>query len=299
MEAHKDRLKAMCRVCGKKPTKGYVHKKYSDKCQEVLSSVLGLEVSTESEDIYPPGVCNGCYLILRQKHKGDIMATNLTPYMWHPHNDEECQICTALPSTGGKPKRRKVTLEVKGRPSSEDNTRAILAKLGDLNIPHYASTPLSTTFFLSTPTLSDLICTICQCIPNEPVEISTCRHYMCKSCIASSCENGDILACQCTNTAIKASHLNSPPALVIKLYENLLVSCKCRQVIELKTLEQHLASKCTKVEIPPPSNVTVHNLLQSICDTPSQMQTHTTGLLVDKLLPHNGSLTYKSPSGKV
>lgn len=299
MEAHKERLKNLCRVCGRKPTRGYVHKKCSDKCQGVLSSVLGIEVSTEPENIYPPGVCNGCYLILRQKQKGDIRATNLTPHTWLPHSEEECQICTALPSTGGKPKRRKVTLEVKGRPNADDNTRAILAKLADLNVPNYGHAPLNTTCFLSNPILPDLTCTICQCIPNQPVEVSTCRHYMCLPCIVRSCESENTLVCQCTNVAVKASHLNSPPSLVLKLYDSLLVTCKCGQIIELKNLDQHLASKCAKIEIPPPSLITVHNLLQSKSDTPSQMQTHTMGLLVDKLLPNNGSLTYRSTSGKV
>lgn len=121
--------------------------------------MLGMEVSTESEDIYPSGVCNSCYLILRQKQKGDIRATNLTPHTWLPHH-EECQICTGLPSTGGKPKRRKVTLEVKGRPNAEDNTRAILAKLADLDVPHYSNAPLNTTSFLSNPILTDLTCSV-------------------------------------------------------------------------------------------------------------------------------------------
>ena len=157
MEAHKVHLKNLCRVCGKKP-KGYIHKKISEACQSLLSSELDIHTaSTEPDNIYPPGVCNSCYLILKQKQKGEIMATNLVEHTWVPH-DEECQICTAPPSAGGKPKRRKITLEVKGRPNSSDTTRAILAKVATLTIPHYADTPFNTTAFIRNPILEDLTC---------------------------------------------------------------------------------------------------------------------------------------------
>ncbi len=157
MEAHKKHLNNLCRVCGKKP-KGYIHKKISDACQSLLSSELGIHtVSSESESVYPPGVCNSCYLILKQKNKGEIRATNLMTHTWLPH-DDECQICTAPQSTGGKPKRRKVTLEVKGRPNSTDTARAILSKVADLTIPRYADSPLATTSFLTNPMLADLTC---------------------------------------------------------------------------------------------------------------------------------------------
>ena len=71
MEAHKEHLKILCRVCCKRP-KGYVHKKISEACQSLLSSELGIvDVLSESEDI--------------QKQEGVIRATNLTLHVWQPH----------------------------------------------------------------------------------------------------------------------------------------------------------------------------------------------------------------------
>lgn len=79
MEQHKEYLKIQCRVCGKKP-KRYKHDKNSDACQGVLSSVLELDVSSESEYIYPPVVCNSCYLTLKEIEKankrGEMRSTN-------------------------------------------------------------------------------------------------------------------------------------------------------------------------------------------------------------------------------
>lgn len=104
MEHHKQCLGNRCRVCGKKPN-GYIHKKESDACQRVLLSMLGLDVSCESEEIYPPVVCNGCYATLKElvkaEEKGIVRVTNLVPYTWLPHS-EDCQICSIVPC-GGKP----------------------------------------------------------------------------------------------------------------------------------------------------------------------------------------------------
>ena len=298
METHKEHLKNLCRVCGSKKPKQYKHDKNSDACQGVLSSVLGLDVSSESEFTFPPCVCNSCYCTLKAKQRGGIRSTNLTPHTWLPH-DEHCIICTAPPSSGGKPKRRKVTLEVKGRPSRDDNNRSILAGIEDLNVPHYADFSPHTTSFLPNSMLADLQCKICGCIPNQPVEISTCRHYLCKHCIISSCENGNTLHCDCNSTTVSINKLLAPPPLVVELYNNLLITCNdhCGQVMELKHFKKHLASKCTDFEMPSPSAITVDNLLQA--SNSSHMVTHTMGLLVDKLMPNNGSFSCRSISGKV
>ena len=85
MELH---IENKCRVCGNKP-KGYKHNKNSDACQGILSSVFGLDVAAESDEIYPPVVCNSCYLTMRElekaKQKGAARATNLVLYSWTPH----------------------------------------------------------------------------------------------------------------------------------------------------------------------------------------------------------------------
>lgn len=100
MELHKKHLENQCRVCGNKP-KRYKHDKSSDACQGVLSSVFSLDVTSESDDIYPPVVCNSCYLTMkeieRSKQKGEVRATNLTLHSWTPHAEESCQVVQQYP----------------------------------------------------------------------------------------------------------------------------------------------------------------------------------------------------------
>ena len=65
MEQHTKLLKNRCRVCGNKP-RGYVHNKQSKACGSLLSTLLAIDVMSESEDIFPPVVCNSCYITLKK-----------------------------------------------------------------------------------------------------------------------------------------------------------------------------------------------------------------------------------------
>ena len=93
MEQHKKCLEKRCRVCGRKPI-GYLHSKYSKKCDSLLSTLLNISVTTESEDIYPPVVCNSCYITLKKTKEADknIVTTALSTFAWEPQSDY-CQVC--------------------------------------------------------------------------------------------------------------------------------------------------------------------------------------------------------------
>ena len=108
MELHKKHIENWCRVCGNKP-KGYKH--CTDTCQGILSSVFGLDVTAESDHIYPPVVCNSCYLTMREpekaKQKGAARATNLALYSWTPHIEESCPCLTVKPA--GKKQKLDIT----------------------------------------------------------------------------------------------------------------------------------------------------------------------------------------------
>ena len=263
MELHKKHIENKCKVCGNKP-KGYKHNKNSDACQGILSSVFGLDVAAESDEIYPPVVCNSCYLTMRElekaKQKGAARATNLVLYSWTPHREESCP-CSMV-SRGGKPVKKKRKLEIKGRPSSENINHAVMSKIAEFNIAPYIDSPLLPTYFLPNSMLDDLICQRCACIPNQSVEVLTCRHFLCAQCILSVCETNTPLYC-CTTSPITAHQLSLPSPLVVKLLDSLLVQCKngCGEIMELKHLKNHLKSNCTTIEIPPPSKITVDNLL--------------------------------------
>ena len=304
MEHHKKCLENKCRVCGNKP-KGYIYKKESVACQKVLSSVLGLDVTSEPGEIYPSVVCNRCYATLKEldkaMEKGIMRETNLNSCSWLPHS-EDCPVCSMV-SLGGKPKRRKMALEVQGRPSCNDVNRAIVERVSLLTTHlQNPQNPIHPSYFLPSPMVTDLMCLNCKQLALQPLEVSTCQHYLCVPCIIKCYEDSSILSCSCGSGPVTAYHLRLPPPVVMKVLNGLLVRCVngCREVMEFEHLHQHITSKCAVVNIPPTSKVTVDLLLHAPDpEGRSQMETETIGLLVEKLLPANGSITVKSNSGKV
>ena len=266
--------------------------------------MLSLEVSSESDNIYPPVVCNSCYLTLKEiqkaKERGEVRSTNLKLKSWLPHS-EDCEVCLTV-SGGGKPKRRKVALEVKGRPSKDNMNRSIMTRVAEIDPPQFVNFQLQPSYFLPNSMLNDLLCLSCSCIPNQPLEIATCRHYICVPCIVSSCESGSSLLCNCNGRSILPHHLCIPSPVVMKVFSSLLVRCKndCGEVMQLKDLKLHITSNCTHIEIPSPSKITVNHLLHtSDIPTQSRMEKQAIGLLVDKLMPTNGFISCRSASGKV
>ena len=114
-------------------------------------------------------------------------------------------------------------------------------------------------------------------------------------CTIKCYEDSSILSCPCGSGPVTAYQLRLPPPVIMKVLNSLLVRCAigCREVMEFEHLHhQHMSSKCTMVNIPPPSKVTVDLLLRAPDpECRSQMETQTIGLIVEKLLPANGSIT--------
>ena len=281
-------LKNRCRVCARKPT-GYMHKKESPICQSLLSSLLNINATSEPEDVFPPVVCNSCYIVMKKtKEEGiDFALTSITVHTWEPHSDL-CQLCLESPS-GGRPKKRK-----KGRPSEDDPTyqrRKIARRLEELGTSELD--PLPRSLFLDCPYLDDLACHHCNHITSQPVEVATCRHHLCTSCIK------DGVACPCgSGNTLHVDDLAEPSPVVLKIIGSLLLHCSnnCGEVMELRHLLTHLSSKCENTTVPSPSKISVRQLL----DGPQTfMQTHAMGLVAEKLVPSNGPVTCRSSSGKV
>lgn len=245
MEEHLKMLQNRCRVCARKPT-GYMHKKQSNTCASLLFSMLGIEATSESEDIFPPIVCNSCYITLkRAREEGmDIKLTTLSVHTWEPHSDF-CQLCLESHS-GGRPKKRR-----KGRLSEDDPTfqrRKIARRLEELGTSEMASLedPLQRSLFLPSPYFH------CHCISTQPVELATCRHYLCTQCIRDG-----IATCPCGGNEIHVDQLNKPSPLSLNLISSLLVHCSnnCGEVMELRHLVAHLSSNCENTTIPSPSKI--------------------------------------------
>lgn len=295
MDQHTKILKNKCRVCGMKPS-GYVHNKHSDACATLLSTLLDIEARSESEVIFPPVVCNSCYITLKKaKEEGtDIALTPLRVRTWEPHTDL-CQLCMESPCVGRPKKKRK------GRPCEEDPTfqrRKIMRIVEDLGYPELVNLPLQKSMFLPSPFLDDLICHHCQCIPNQPVELATCRHYLCMQCIKAG-----IVTCPCNeDTVLALDHFSKPSPLTLNLIGSLLVRCSknCGEVMELRHLTAHISSNCEHTTVPSPSKTTVRQLLdREQGSKQSLMEKHNMGLVAERLVPNSGHVTCRSSSGKV
>ena len=100
----------------------------------------------------------------------------------------------------------------------------------------------------------------------------------CVQCILSVCETNTPLYC-CTTTPVTAL----PSPLVVKLLDSLLVQCK-------NGCGEYGTEAFEKPLIAPQLKSSHHSGQPAANPTPSQMQTHTLGLLVDKLMPTKGSI---------
>lgn len=296
MEQHLKNLKNRCRVCGRKLT-SYMHSKQSTICEALLSTMLKIEPKSESEEIFPPVVCNSCYITLKKANDdgSDIALTNINIHTWKPHSDS-CQLCLDSPS-GGRPKRKR-----KGRPCDDDPTfqhRKILRRLEELTSDNTADLPLQRSLFLSSPHLDNLACHHCKCISPLPVELTSCRHLLCRKCIRDE----HITTCPCNSeTTIQVDHLNKPSPIVLNLINSQLVHCSsnCGEVMELKHLTAHLSSNCESTTVPSPSKLTVRQLLDlNKEDKPSLMEIQAMGVVTKGLVPTSGHVTCRSSSGKV
>lgn len=171
--------------------------------------------------------------------------------------------------------------------------------LGNLRTPKFADTPLSQSHFLPSPYIENLTCKLCHCLPDHPVHILSCHHLMCVSCIQSRCEEQE-LHCPCNNTPLSDDLLMEPTDLELKVLGCLLLACPsgCGEVLELDELLKHQASSCNVTPVPPPSKISVQQLLELESST-SQLRTQTMSLLAEELVPSSGVATCRSSTGKV
>ena len=60
----------------------------------LLSTLLNISVTTESDDIFPSVVCNSCYITVKKAKEDDtnILTSTIYQFAWEAHNDF-CEIC--------------------------------------------------------------------------------------------------------------------------------------------------------------------------------------------------------------
>ena len=180
----------------------------------LLSTLLNISVTTESDDIFPSVVCNSCYITVKKAKEDDtnILTSTIYQFAWEAHYDF-CEICLEVggDSSGGRLKRKR-------RPRDDQPTfqrRKVMERISDLDSPEF---PLDKCFFLPSLYLDDLSCYNCHCIPNQPIELTTCHHQLCMGCI-----KGGLMECPCGSTVL-VEHINTSP-LTLKLIGSLLIHC--------------------------------------------------------------------------
>lgn len=215
MEEHKNIIKSKCRVCGRK-----AGTRRHDPVKVVLSGVYSISVETESDEIFPSSVCHSCYSVLKRAADSNDSRPVLRIPTWLPHSDP-CQLCSEG-SQGGRPRKLK-----RGRPSDSDSTcvaRKVMHTVNEIHstTPEYAPFPLQKSLFLPSPFLEYLVCKSCDCIPSSPVELSTCHHFLCMSCVKSGCNTGSI-TCPCNDLTLGSDELCTPTDLALDVMGSLLV----------------------------------------------------------------------------
>ena len=60
-----------------------MHSKYSKKCESLLSTLLNISVTTESDDIFPSVVCNSCYITVTKAKEDDTNILTSTIFNLH------------------------------------------------------------------------------------------------------------------------------------------------------------------------------------------------------------------------
>lgn len=143
--------------------------------------------------------------------------------------------------TGGRPKTK---TNIKGCPSYiSEHIRSIAG-------PRYRCSIPLTTISSSGVEISDLVCKLCDSILDEPVELQ-CKHLLCCSCclqlLRSHLHSIPCPQCQYLHE-IEKSSFQSPPPLITKLLQQLVVRCdrgKCTKAVPLCDLKSHLDNKCT------------------------------------------------------
>ena len=111
----------------------------------LLSTLLNISVTTESDDIFLSVVCNSCYITVKKAKEDDtnILTSTIYQFAWEAHNDF-CEICLEVggDSSGGRLKRKR-------RLKDDEPTfqrRKVMERIRDLDSPEFANFPLHKCF---------------------------------------------------------------------------------------------------------------------------------------------------------
>ena len=127
-------------------------------------------------------------------------------------------------------------------------------------------------------------------------------HLLCRPCCFKLLETRfhSIPCCQCQQEhELNVLSFNPPPPLLVKILEQLVVTCdreQCKKAVHMKDLCAHLESKCVLHCTDVVQSITVDQILHQPVNTPpTQIEMETAGHVVRKILSQS-SMPFSLPS---
>ena len=141
------------------------------------------------------------------------------------------------------------------------------------------------------PLITQLSCSICCMVLNQPVELA-CGSIVCASCCRQWIKHTKppCIPCpSCYDDQLSSSTIRPPPPLLITLLSDLLIHCaKCGKLVKASEYIRHMDNNCELFSQPvmnSPSKVTLKDVLSKPVSTPATpMERRVTEHLVRRLL---------------
>ena len=179
MDDHKRELVKLCRICGKNIPRG-AKRWEKQKKRDLVLSCYTVDIASDSDDIHPPTICNGCYARMSRlsvsRGKNHYTPAEGIVTVWSPHTDS-CFVCHAKSGVGRPAKSTKN----RGRPPGE-TTNTIIAHIRVSAAPSVAMSVDTARICSSQVNPSHLTCAMCQCIADAPVALA-CGPLACCKCL--------------------------------------------------------------------------------------------------------------------
>ena len=202
------------------------------------------------------------------------------------YNVQVCQNFDHLAKGGGQSRKDKCAGRYSGEP-----VKSILKHIQSVAPESFLPSDESVPQYESKPLMSQLSCSICSMVLNQPVELA-CGSIVCACCCRQwiKLSKPPSIPCpSCYDDELNSSTIRSPPPLLVTLLSDLLLHCaKCGKLVKTSKYLKHTESNCEQFTQPvmnSPSKVTLKDVLSKPVSTPATpMERRVTEHLVRRLL---------------
>ena len=243
------------------------------------------------------------HVLLYDSEENSVICPVATFQGWCVHTDDTgesgniaCTVCQhyADIQRGGRPLKPKKL----GRPPG-NSPRYCIDHIREVAPQAFVESGEKVSFCEShhSVPLEDLNCPLCHNMLSCPVELVTCRMVVCAECLCDKLNQQNNLLCPCCNTdhVQDFTTIQQAPSLVVNVLGRLCVVCSnCKAHIQLKSYQEHLASRCT----PSVSQVLPQTSIDDVLHQPTTAPLSTLEQKLQTTLARR-SLTSSTPGGGV